>query len=410
MGGAEVALLNMLTAIRTAQPAWRLTLILGGPGPMAAKANALGVSAEVLTFPRSLARLGDTPVRMESANVIRRLHALAELLIAAPVAISYIRQLRRTIRRTNPDIIHTNGFKMHALGALAKPSRTALIWHVHDFVSTRPLMARVTKQLRRRCKLILANSECVKRDVESVCGDSGPVQTLYNAIDTNEFTPDGPQIDLDELSGLPPRASNGKPVIRVGLLATFARWKGHEVFLHALSLTPPDLPLRGYIIGAPLYETNGSQFSIAELKTLAQQLGVSDRVGFTGFVDQPAAAMRSLDIVVHSSTQPEPFGLVIVEGMACGRPVILSEAGGAAELLQKHNSNGKTKGQAELTALGHAPGDAKGLAQRIVQLASDANLRARLGLAGRATVEQRFKTDRLATELIPIYQAVKVAA
>ena len=55
-------------------------------------------------------------------------------------------------------------------------------------------------------------------------------------------------------------------------------------------------------------------------------------MGFTGFVAHSAAAMRTLDVVVHASTEPEPFGLVIAEAMATGRPVIISYSGGAEEL------------------------------------------------------------------------------
>jgi glycosyltransferase involved in cell wall biosynthesis len=75
--------------------------------------------------------------------------------------------------------------------------------------------------------------------------------------------------------------------------------------------------------------------------------------------------------------------------------VIASDAGGAAELFETN-----------VTALGHSPGDAAQLAERIMQLATDPNLRANLGAAGRATVEQRFNRPRLATELIPIYKRV----
>jgi glycosyltransferase involved in cell wall biosynthesis len=142
---------------------------------------------------------------------------------------------------------------------------------------------------------------------------------------------------------------------------------------------------------------------------MAQDLGIADRVGFTGFVAQPASAMRALDIVVHASTQPEPFGLVIIEGMACGRAVIVSEAGGAAELIQtklQPNSPAanSTNIETEINALGHAPGDAAQLAERITQLATDSALRARLGAAGRATVERRFKREQLATALTQTYR------
>src|SRR6185436_5987649 len=117
---------------------------------------------------------------------------------------------------------------------------------------------------------------------------------------------------------------------------------------------------RGYVVGGPLYQTDGSQYSMEELRARADELGISARIGFTGFVSDPAAAMRALDVVVHASIEPEPFGLVIAEAMACGRPVIVSDAGGAAEIV--------TSG---VNALVNSPGDADALADRIAQLAAD---------------------------------------
>jgi glycosyltransferase involved in cell wall biosynthesis len=304
--------------------------------------------------------------------------------------------LRKLLQQLNPDVIHTNGFKMHLLGALAKPKATPLVWHVHDYVQARPFMARLMKRYHKRCTIALANSNSVAVDLKAVCGNSLVVQTLYNGIDTDVFSPQGDQLNLDSLAGLP-LASSG--VIRIGMLATFARWKGHEVFLRALALLPPELDWRGYIVGDALYQTDGSQYSLAELRNVAAKLGIADRVGFTGFVDQPAAALRALDIVLHASTEPEPFGLVIVEAMACGRAVIASDAGGAAELFETG-----------VNALGHTPGDAAQLAERITQLATDPDLRKRLGAAGGAYVEQHFNRTRLAKALVPIYESMTTTA
>ena len=131
-------------------------------------------------------------------------------------------------------------------------------------------------------------------------------------------------------------------------------------------------------------------------RKLATELGVGQRVGFTGFVKNSAEAMRALDIVVHASTEPEPFGLVIAEGMACGRAVIASAAGGVRELLTA-GGNGLT----------HRPGDANMLAECITHLAADSAMRRRLGVAARITAERRFDRARLADELIPLYEWVR---
>jgi len=390
MGGAEVALLDMMASIREAKPDWKLHLIVAEDGVVAERARALGVSTNVLPFPASLARLGDASAGGPAGNVKGRLRLFGQLLFASLAVALYVARLRRLLGRLDPELIHTNGFKMHLLGAMAKGRMVPLIWHFHDYLKARPFMSRLIKLFRRRCSIALANSNSVKLDVTSVCGDAMPVHTIYNGVDTTVFSPFGGTVDLDLLSGLPPP---GRDTLRVGMVGTFARWKGHETFLRAISLLRPDLHVRGYVVGDALYQTDGSQYSIEELKALSSRLGVSGQVGFTGFVDSPAMAMRSLDILVHASTEPEPFGLVIVEGMACGRAVIMSEAGGAAELVEPG-----------INALGHPPGNAQRLAEQITSLVANVDLRRRLGVAGRASVERRFSRSRFATELLPIYQ------
>jgi glycosyltransferase involved in cell wall biosynthesis len=135
-----------------------------------------------------------------------------------------------------------------------------------------------------------------------------------------------------------------------------------------------------------------SQWTMAELQAEAWRLGLGGKVGFTGFIDDIPAAMRSLDIVVHASTEPEPFGMVIIEAMATGKAVIASHAGGASELfVEGHN------------AIGHPPGNATALAQKIARLASDEQTRRQLGAAGRATAERLFHGKRLAMELRALY-------
>lgn len=390
LGGAEKSLLDVLASMRAAKPDWPLHLIVSEDGPLVSRSIALGVATTVVPLPSSLARLGDSAVGGPAGHQRSRWSLGMELLWATPAALGYVRRLLKVVRRVAPDVIHSNGFKMHLLGLWAKPSLVPIIWHIHDYVGTRPLMARLLRRYANKAALAVANSSSVAADLTRVCGDRIAVQTIYNAVDLNNFSPVGPTLDLDALSGFAPAAPE---TIRVGLLGTLARWKGHETFLRAMAQLAADVPVRGYIAGGALYQTNGSQHSLTELVELATKLGVSERVGFTGFIEEPASAMRSLDIVVHASTEPEPFGLVIVEGMACGRAVVASQGGGAAELIS-----------VETDALGHAPGDAEALAKCITRLATDGDLRRRLGDAGRVTAEQRFDRARLARELAPLYE------
>jgi glycosyltransferase involved in cell wall biosynthesis len=352
--------------------------------------EALGVPVQVLPFPVSLARLGDWGL---GRGWWQRILFLGTCAGTAFPTLAYLRRLRRLLREAGPDVVHTNGLKMHVLGVWARPRGSAVLWHLHDYLARRPLTARLLKRCTHRCSAMVANSRSVADEARAVCGSAVAIHPVWNAVDLERFSPNGPWIDLDALSGLP--AADG--VVRVGLVATFARWKGHETFLRAFAVLPPALPVRGYIVGGPLYETPRSQVSIAELRGLVRALGLEGRVGFTGFVADSSTAMRALDIVVHASTDPEPFGLVIAEAMASARPVVVSRAGGAAELIEPG-----------VDALGFEPGDAAALARHIETLVRDPGLRRRLGGAGRSTAEQRFHRSRMAADLTPIYQSLIV--
>jgi glycosyltransferase involved in cell wall biosynthesis len=374
-----------------------MALIVAQQGPLVDFARTAGIDTSVIPFPGMLARLGDAAAGGPAGNSVGGAELIGRMLMSGPGVGAYVLRLRRAIRAAAPQVVHTNGLKMHILGAIAAPRGLPLLWNIRDFVSRRPLMRRMLRAFAGRCSIAVTNSKSVARDLRSVCGTRlKRVVTVCNAINLTEFCPHGPKLDLDKLSGMPP-ANEG--VVRVGLLATLARWKGQEVFLRSLSMLPESSQIRGYIIGGSLYETRGSQYSPAELRQIGARLGVSSRVGFTGFVQEPAAAMRALDIIVHASTEPEPFGRVIAEGMACGRAVVASAAGGVSEIA----SDGEN-------ALLHPCGDAGVLAERIMWLASNPALRAKLGAAGRINTELRFGRSRMAAELIDVYRTICPAA
>lgn len=394
LGGAECNLLELLAGLRAAEPDWPLHLVVSADGPLVARATALGVAVTVVPFSPRLARLGDSP---RGARGVAGRAGLARRLAGAAIDIaSYRRALRGVLHGLRPDIVHTNGSKMHVLGTWTAPRGVPVVWHVHDYLGTRPVMRRLMRARARRCAAAIANSASVADDLRAVCGERLPIHVVHNAVDLERYAAAGPVADLDALAAMRPAAPG---TIRVGLVATLAWWKGHETFLRALALLPADVTVRGYVIGGPIYVTDDSQRTLDALRAIAAELGLADRVGFTGFVDDPATAMRALDVVVHASTQPEPFGLVIAEAMACARAVIVSRAGGAAEITEDGTD-----------CLGHPPGDARALAHGIRRLALDAPLRAALGASARLTAERLFARARLAAAVAPIYRDAAIAA
>jgi glycosyltransferase involved in cell wall biosynthesis len=254
------------------------------------------------------------------------------------------------------------------------------------------LTANLLRPLRRGVRAAVAISAAVAADVQR-CLPGLRTVVIRNTVDCERFSPGpGSGEELDRLAQLPPLPAGG---FRVGLVATYARWKGHDIFLRAAAEVKrlyPGSPMRWYIVGGPIYRTK-AQFSIDELRELAEKLGIGDLVGFIPFQENPALVYRSLDVFVHASRQPEPFGLTIAEAMACGRPTIVSQAGGAAELFLPG-----------VEAIGVPPGDVSALAGAVVLLRNDDGLRDRLGAAARARALRDFHSPRLRGELVHLYR------
>ncbi len=383
MGGSEAVLLETVRGLRRTRPEWELHLISPGDGALPRAARAAGAATVALPMPPAIARFGETAAFGGTRAVLP-----LRLVPAVAAVPAYQKALNGALDRIAPAVVHTNGFKAHVFAARRRAA-AALVWHLHEYVTPRRLTRRLLRHYAARCDAIVANSRSVGADAEAVFAGRA-AQVIPNAVDLDVFSPDGEQTDLDALSGLAPAPPG---TIRVGLVAAFARWKGHAVFLEALARLPRELQLRGYVVGGPVYDTAGSQYSTAELATLARVRGLDGRLGLTGFVAAPAGALRALDIVVHASTDPEPFGLVVAEAMACGRAVVTSGTGGSAELVRDG-----------VDAIVHRAGDAGDLACGIARLAGEHMLRRRIGERARATAQARFDSRRLSEQFATVYE------
>jgi glycosyltransferase involved in cell wall biosynthesis len=383
-GGAERCLVDLLAGIRQFEPAWGLHVIVPSEGPLAGAARRRGVGVTVVPLPGPLARLGD-------ARATLGWPLARGLMLSALTVTPYARALTRCLADIRPDLVHSNSIKTHVLGVMAAPRGVPVLWHLHDFIGARPVSSRLLRLLGRRCAAALANSSAVAADAERVFDGGLPVHCVPNGIDLDEFAPAGPSLDLDAVCGLPPI---GPGVVRIGLIATMAFWKGHDVFLRALRSLARQATFRAYVIGGPVYHTAGSQVSLDDVRRTVAELGLERQVGFTGFVDRPAAAMRALDVVVHASTRPEPFGLVIAEAMGCGRAVIASRRSGVAEFVRDGEDAILCESNVE------------DLTRALRMAVGDRGLRARLGAHARVTALKYFDRERMGSDAISVYRDV----
>jgi len=174
-----------------------------------------------------------------------------------------------------------------------------------------------------------------------------------------------------------------------GIVGLLVAWKGQDVFLRAAKRVLEQVPeAYAFVIGgAP----RGGRDYEEMLRALAAELGIADRVIFTGFRSDIPDMLKLLHVVAHASVQTEPFGRVIAEAMAMGRPVVAARAGGPTEIID----DGRT-GFLVPTR------DDEALANRIAALLRDPEMATRIGEAGRRAVIEKFSAEdhvRLVTEL-----------
>ncbi|HUQ72501.1 MAG TPA: glycosyltransferase, partial [Planctomycetaceae bacterium] len=306
LGGAELFLLEMLEELRLRAPDWELHLVAGSDGPLLARAEALGVTCHLEPFPPELAVWGDSSAKTAAGSATGNM--VTRGLKVCSAVLRYRRRLRSLIRRIDPDRVHSNGLKFHALTGLAGCGEARLVWFMHDYLGSRRLLSRILPWLARSVDLVWANSQSVADDIQKLL-PSRRVEILYCGIDLGTFAP-GPS-EADWLEDQCEPAGDRSPALRIGLVATYARWKGQDQFLQAaaeLLRRKPAQSVRFYIIGGPIYESAGSQFTREELTQQAAELGLADSVRFVPFQREISRVYRSLDVVVHASRHPEPFG------------------------------------------------------------------------------------------------------
>jgi glycosyltransferase involved in cell wall biosynthesis len=374
-------LLTLIGALRRRRPDWRLGLVAFEPGALIDVAHDAGCDVRVLPAPARLLTLGEHA---------RSTRSTAFAALRAAVAVGRYRSLLAAeIARWQPDLVHANGLKAHVLSAMAVNGRP-LVWHMHDYIGGRRVSTALLRRYAPRASRAVAVSRSVAGDLRTSLGPRVAVDTVYNGVDPRLFTDEADPLDLDGLAGLAP-APDG--TTRVGLVATYAHWKGHRTFLDALAALPASLPVRAYVIGGPVYATRGSQLSRADILDLVRERHLESRVGLVPFQQAMAPVYRALDVVVHASTLPEPFGLVIVEAMFCGVAVIASASGGSGELVGDN-----------ATGLLHQAGNSRELAQAVERLVRDESLRARLAAAGRAHATARFDAGAMSCAFERLYE------
>src|SRR5437762_3436796 len=184
-----MCLLDVLATVRAARPGWRLGAILGDDGPLREAVEGLGLPCTLLPLPPGLAGMGDSGERADGRGWGGGGALAVRGSAAALATASYLARLRRLLRDEAPDRLQTNGMKAHVLGAWAAPRRVPVVWHLHDYATSRPVMSRLLRHSARRTVSAVAVSRSVADDARRALGEAFPVRVIHNAVDVDRFAP-----------------------------------------------------------------------------------------------------------------------------------------------------------------------------------------------------------------------------
>jgi glycosyltransferase involved in cell wall biosynthesis len=375
ISGGEIALANLVRHLNPEEV--HATIALGSDGPLRERLQ----NAEVFVL----------PLAPGIATQKKDLLGFRSLLRLGDIArtIKYVFSLMRFIQERRIEIVHTNSLKADIIGGMAgRLSRRKVVWHVRDRIEPDYLPRSVVRVFRFLSRVmphyIIANSAATLR---TLCLRPGALATsIPSGVELSERT-----AVVHDGTAPQPIACDSHSGFRIGLIGRISPWKGQHIFIRAAAQVQRYFPhARFVIIGAALF---GEEKYNEEVRTLPGQLGIEPMVEFTGFCNDIPRMVATLDLVVHASTTGEPFGQVIIEGMAAGKPVVATNGGGVPEIVE----DGRTGILVPM-------GDAQAMADAICRIMVDPDKAAEMGRLGRQRVMERFTSDHTARRVQAVYE------
>ncbi len=362
LGGAELVLLDVAQHFRD-----RCGVVLLADGPLRGRLAEAGVAVTVIGGGAGL--MG-----------VRRHSGLAQALAAIPALLWLVWRLAALGR--GYDILCPNSQKAAVATMLAGAlARRPVVWYLHDILSqdhfAGPLRRIVVALANRLARRVITNSQASREAFIRSGGDGRKVAVVLYGINPAIFD------SVSDAEAQRVRDGLGlRDVSLVGLFGRLSPWKGQHTLVDAL----PHLPgVHALMVGDALF---GEQDYKAGLLQRAAANGVADRIHWLGFRDDVPTLMRAVDVVLHASTSPEPFGRVIVEAMLARRPLLAARDGGVIELLGAESPELLT------------PGDAAALAEAIARiLAAPAAVREARVVENDRRARMLFSAGRMMTEL-----------
>lgn len=296
-----------------------------------------------------------------------------------------IRRFVELYRRERPDVVHVSGAFFLPPALATRPARVPLVWHLNDTLvpaSVAPLFGLLVRAVADR---IVTSSESV---AEHYGVSDVAHEVIYTPVDPRRF---GPGESHPE---------DGPRIARVGLVGNWNPLKGHEQFVRAAALVKERLAAAGreveFVLAGQRLETYVDY--ARRVDGLISSLGLRPYFRDFGFVNPISPVLENLDVLVSCSTAEAAAQTAVVEAMATGVPVVVTDVGGVREML------GEEGAEAGLVV---PPGDPEATASAVVRLLSSPEEAERMGHNGRRLALERFSLENSARKHEQVYRGTR---
>jgi glycosyltransferase involved in cell wall biosynthesis len=311
----------------------------------------------------NITKISDTTIEGKPSELRKLISGLKNIFKKTPEILRFI----YLITKYQIDIVHTNhyltGDRMMLLAAIIL--RKKIISHNRGLYSPDLIDRFISKFIDQ----IISMSD-FSSSVYIKCGVSASkCKTIYDGIDIETFNP----------------STEGNEKMIIGCFGRLEKWKGQQVLIEAAVSVIKIIP------GA-LFLIVGDGPNENKLKLQVEKLNLGRYFEFTGGVTNVKNYMEKCNIIVHTSIEPEPFGMVIIEAMALEKPVIATKIGGPLEIIEH-----------EVDGFLIPPGNPQILADYIIRLANDTELRAQIGVEARKKVIAKFDVKKYVKEIETVY-------
>lgn len=296
-------------------------------------------------------------------------------------------KLRKLIRQKDVRLVHSTTLSVLAAPLVAWVTRTPLISHVQEILIDPRIIRKVLHAVARySADRIVCISDSVKAHIVE---DEPKAEKLVEVVRNSIPSPTEPLRTIEEMRN---ELGLAKDLPVVGMVGRVSPWKGQEIFVRAAAILRSEGIACQFVAIGGIFDNERQHLD--RLKETIRSLNLDNLVKIEGFRKDARELIAAFNVFVLPSILPEPFGLVVAEAMAAGKPVIATAHGGPTEMV--------VEGE---TGFLIPPNDPYALASAIKKLLAHPEEAARLGRAGRTRFLDHFEMREYVQRIERLYEA-----